>query len=216
MPNRFTIEKRGGYDVYEVDEYIEKLESVVKSYKDKDAAIKNAILSAQVAADSIIRNAKNRSFEMKENAVKRIQEIVTSIAEQKQMLKSFQDEYNRQIAKYLHDFNEKDIAAITKKIEALENYLTKYTENDVDAPSSDAPVSTLASAPLKQDEPIFGDSAFGGSSFGSAPSIDSTLSSPSSSSSFFDDKDDLLSFGEKKNTSLLSEKEELNNIFNLD
>lgn len=191
MPNRFEVVKRG-YDIDEVDEYIEKLESVVKSYKDKDSAIKNAILSAQVAADSIIRNAKNRSFEMKETAVKKVDDIVASIAVQKKMLKEFQEEYNRQISKYLHEVSEKDIAAITKKIEALESYLTKFTESDVDIPV-ETPME------LAKEEPsIFGQKPMGSS---------------------FEQKDDILSsFGGSGNKELspFDEKDGLNSIFNLD
>lgn len=193
MPNRFNVEKKGGYDIDEVDEYIEKLESVVKSYKDKDSAIKNAILSAQVAADSIIRNAKNRSYEMKENSVKKIQDIVASVAVQKKMLKDFQEEYNRQIAKYVHDVNEKDFAAIAKKIEALEIYLTKYSESDIDDPMPTMPATGSANE-NNQGGP------FGGS--------DKGVFSPG--------KDDLLSFDEGKPSSSFDERDGLNSIFNLD
>jgi len=52
----FSIVKRG-YDPHEVDSYIERLEQIIKSYKDKDNSINNAIVSAQVAADNILKNA---------------------------------------------------------------------------------------------------------------------------------------------------------------
>lgn len=217
MPNRFSIEKRGGYNTDEVDERIDELEAIIRSYKDKDTAIKNAILSAQVAADSIIRNAKNRSFEMKEGSVKRVQDIINSVSEQKKIVQEFQEEYTRQVSKYLHDINERDIAAITRKIEALEEYLTKFSENEFDAPASAQTIPPVSLEPVGLGAAGLGSAGLGPINTGE-DFIFGQNSGGSSGSSFLDEKDDLLSSfgGGDSGSSLLDEKDGLNSIFNLD
>jgi len=129
VAERFSVVKRG-YDMAEVDEYINKLEEVIKSYKDKDAAIKNALISAEMAADNIILNAKNRSYEMKESSVKQVQSILQSIEKQKEMMKAFQTEYEAQIQKYLHQVVQSDMTAISDKIDVLEAFLLKAIRTD--------------------------------------------------------------------------------------
>lgn len=128
MSSRFNYVKRG-YDPAEVDAYIETMEAVIKSYKEKDAAIKNAILNAQIAADGIILNAKNQSKEIKEKALLQVMEIKESVSTQKTMLKDFQDEYNQLINKYMHTVNNHDIGAVKEKINSLEKYLDKFSDN---------------------------------------------------------------------------------------
>jgi len=129
VADKFSIVKKG-YDIAEVDEYINTLEGVVKSYKDKDAAIKNALISAQLAADNIIQNAKNRSVEMKESSVKQLHDILNSLETQKDMLGNFQKEYEAQVQKYLHHVIPEDIQAIRNKIESLESFISKFTQSE--------------------------------------------------------------------------------------
>jgi len=129
MSDKFTVVKRG-YEMAEVDEYIATLEQVVKSYKEKDAAIKNALISAELAADNIVLNAKQRSYEMKEKSVKQIQDIMQSVGKQRELMNAFQAEYEAQIQKYLHNVVAGDLQAIHDKINALEAYLNRYAEED--------------------------------------------------------------------------------------
>jgi hypothetical protein len=114
-----------GYDPEEVDRYIEALEQVVKSYKDKDSAIKNAIVSAQLAADNIVKNAHIQVAESRTQALSQIQNIISSISEQRQKVKEFQDEYNDFVRKYLIDFNEADMTRIYNCITDLENIIAR-------------------------------------------------------------------------------------------
>ena len=132
MSERFNVVKRG-YDMTEVDEYISSLEAVVKSYKDKDAAIKNALISAEMAADNIILNAKNRSFEMKENSVRQIEDILQSVSKQKAMLEDFHAEYQAQVQKYLHGVVQADVDAVRSKIDALESFLQKFSKANAES-----------------------------------------------------------------------------------
>jgi cell division septum initiation protein DivIVA len=124
MPDRFNYVKKG-YDPEQVDTYIETLEQVVKSYKDKDSAIKNAIISAQMAADNIVKNAHLQVAESRTQALSQIQNIISSIAEQRNKVKEFQDEYINMVQKYLVDFNEVDMNLIYHKITELEQLIAR-------------------------------------------------------------------------------------------
>ena len=131
MADKFNIVKKG-YDIAEVDEYVNTLEEIVKSYKEKDSAIKNALISAQLAADNIVQNAKNRSVEMKDISVKQLYDILSSLDRQKEMLDVFQKEYEVQIQKYLKQIIPEDIQAIRSKIDALEGFISKFTQAEQD------------------------------------------------------------------------------------
>ena len=104
MPDKFGYIKNG-YNPAEVDSYVDSLESVVKSYKEKDTAIKNAIISAQVAADNIIKNAEIEANDIKKKAVADLRALSASIAVQKELIKNFQRDYGFMVSKYLKDKN---------------------------------------------------------------------------------------------------------------
>ena len=124
MPDRFNYVKKG-YDPEQVDNYIDTLEQVVKSYKDKDSAIKNAIISAQMAADNIVKNAHLQVAESRTQALTQIQNIIASISEQRNKVKEFQEEYVNMVQKYLIDFNETDMNRIYNKITELEQLIAR-------------------------------------------------------------------------------------------
>jgi len=124
MADRFMVVKKG-YDTSEVDAYIDTLEQIVQSYKEKDNAIKNAIISAQIAADNIIRNAHLQVSETRSKTLSQVNHITSSISAQRNKVKDFQDEYNRLIRKYLTEFNDDDINSIYEKIGELEQYTAK-------------------------------------------------------------------------------------------
>lgn len=131
VPDRFSYVKRG-YNPGEVDLYIDKMESVITSYKEKDSAIKNAIVSAQLAADNIIKNAENQARNMRSDAFQQLENISNSVNKQRKMLQDFQLEYNALIKKYITDFNEDDLQKVYDKIDYLEEYMNKIrnSEND--------------------------------------------------------------------------------------
>ncbi len=124
MPERFTYVKRG-YDPEEVDKYIDTLESVVKSYKEKDNVIKNAIVSAQMAADNIVKNAELKAEDTKAHLFRQLENIINSLDTQRTLVKDFQDEYNTLVKKYLTDFNESDIKTLNSKINDIQEYIAK-------------------------------------------------------------------------------------------
>ena len=124
----FSIVKRG-YNPEEVDEYIETLEQVIKSYKDKDNAIKNAIISAQVAADNILRNTHLEAAEYKTRTLAQLRHIYESVETQRNRLQAFKDDYNEMLRKYLRGFDESDATLINGRIDELEKYLRELNSS---------------------------------------------------------------------------------------
>lgn len=126
MATNFTYVKKG-YNPIEVDNYIETLENVIKSYKEKDASIKNAIINAQIAADNIVGEAQKSADDLSLQAMNKVEAIRSSIEKQRSLVKAFQDEYNTVVQKYVHDFNAKDIIPVYGSINELEDYLASLT-----------------------------------------------------------------------------------------
>lgn len=122
MPTSFTYVKKG-YNPVEVDNYIETLENIVKGYKEKDAAIKNAIVNAQIAADKIVSDAEKKAENIADEAVTKVKLIRSSVEKQRILLKNFQDDYNALINRYVHDFEQRDVAPVASGIDELERYL---------------------------------------------------------------------------------------------
>lgn len=114
----FTIVKKG-YDQDEVNEHISKLEEIIKSYKDKDVAIKNAIVSAQVAADNIIKNAELQSTSYKLKAIEDLSDIQNRISMQKEKLVNFKNDYDTMVKKYISTIDNNDVEAINRKIDSI-------------------------------------------------------------------------------------------------
>ncbi len=144
MEQEFTVVKKG-YDPNEVDEYINKLEEVIKSYKEKDVSIKNAIISAQVAADNIVKNAEleaneivrtaeNEADERRTETVSVLTVLSEDIKRQKGMIKDFQEDYNGLMKKYFTDFNNREFLSLFEKINGLEESLlalNKKTSSEI-------------------------------------------------------------------------------------
>ena len=127
MSDRFNMVKKG-YDPEAVDRYIATLEAQIETYREKDKAINNAIISAQQAADNIILNARNQSRVIRENTVKQMGDISLSVNAQRQMLSEFEREYIAVVSKYLRPTDNEDFVAIGSKIDALESYLADFSD----------------------------------------------------------------------------------------
>lgn len=124
MPDKFSIVKKG-YNPSEVDSYIEGLETVIKSYKEKDSAIKNAIINAQLAADNMVREAEIQTKKIYQETVDKLDLIYGSITDQKRVVQEFQDDYNALINRYIHHVNDREISGIYDKINDLDKFLSK-------------------------------------------------------------------------------------------
>ena len=122
MPDKFGYVKQG-YSPTEVDSYVDSLETVIKSYKEKDSAIKNAIISAQIAAENIIKNAELEAQDMKAKTLQELKTVSESVAKQRDYIKNFQNDYNLLLGKYLRNFDENDFTGVYSSVNEMENYL---------------------------------------------------------------------------------------------
>ena len=85
----FTFVKRG-YDPEEVDKYITTLEQVIKSYKDKDNYIKNTMISAQMTADNVVKNAQAEAESYKIQIGEQLVGMRGTLDRQRASLQNFQ------------------------------------------------------------------------------------------------------------------------------
>lgn len=133
MPDKFNYVKRG-YDPSEVDSYISSLENVLKSYKDKDSAIKNALINAQIAADNIVKNAEIEVENSKRKALAQLDNILNSVEKQKNLLDNLKSDYHKVAAAYLKEIDERDFNPIYTQISELGEFLSslKNTPKDED------------------------------------------------------------------------------------
>jgi cell division septum initiation protein DivIVA len=127
---QFTYVKRG-YDPEEVDKYIGTLEQVIKSYKEKDNAIKNAIISAQIAADNMIKNAKNQADEYKGQIAKELDKVTQEVDRQRMRIQAFQDVYTGLVRKYLTDIDDKEMNDLFNRLDDVDNLVKKLKEVDI-------------------------------------------------------------------------------------
>ncbi|MCL2665800.1 MAG: DivIVA domain-containing protein [Defluviitaleaceae bacterium] len=118
----FNLVKRG-YDPQQVDDYVTTLENVINSYKEKDAAIKNAIVSAQVAADNIIKNAQMQAAQYRNKILMQLKHLYETINSQRSIIDAFRSEYDLMLKKYLRPLSENDTDAIIAHIADLEKFL---------------------------------------------------------------------------------------------
>lgn len=133
MNDMFNIVKKG-YDPIEVKRYINELEAVLTSYKEKDATIKNAIISAQAAADSIVRQAHDEAAEIRDEAHVEAAEIrkeavrvfdisLAALASQKENINSYLEEYEALIHKYTSRFYKKEALPFFSKADDIDGKL---------------------------------------------------------------------------------------------
>ena len=127
MSDRFNMVKKG-YDPNEVDDYISKLERIITEYKDKDAAIKNAIINAQVAADDILERANLEAEKTKLDALRQVSDIRNSISTQKRLVGEFVEDYQAFVKRYINEFSEIHTSVIYGKIKQLEDYFDSVKE----------------------------------------------------------------------------------------
>jgi DivIVA domain-containing protein len=127
---QFSLVKRG-YNPEEVDKYIATLEQVIKSYKEKDNAIKNAIISAQVAADNVLMNAQMQAEAYKEKIVKQLHLVKDSVERQRVRVQAFQDVYTGLLRKYLRELDDSDINDMYSKLDDMERVIDNLSEMDI-------------------------------------------------------------------------------------
>ncbi len=129
MSERFSLVKKG-YDPEEVDKYIENLEMVIKNYKEKDSAIKNALINAQITADRVVKDASVDALQIKRDVVDKLEGVSQSISAQRRKVLEFQTEYNGLMEKYFTHFNDRDIQAVNNKVDELEFFIERLKSDD--------------------------------------------------------------------------------------
>jgi len=126
----FTEVKRG-YDPDEVDNYIDSLDSVIKSYKEKDNIIKNAIISAQMAADNMIKNAKMQADEYKYQIGRELEKMRAEIERERIKIQEFHETYGEFVRKYLVQPDEKDTSNLSNRLNEIDRLLDELMETDL-------------------------------------------------------------------------------------
>jgi len=126
----FTEVKRG-YDPDEVDSYIASLDNVIKSYKEKDNAIKNAIISAQLAADNMIKNAKLQADEYKIQIVRELENMRTEIERERAKIQEFHEVYAGLVRKYLIKLDEQDVSKVHASLNEIDRLIDLLMEVDL-------------------------------------------------------------------------------------
>lgn len=115
MFNDFPIVKKG-YDPHAVEAHISLLQKKIESYQQKDNVINNAIVSAQIAADNIIHEAHIKSEKILADTESKLKQMKNLLANQENIIKNFENDYNELVKKYLPNFDGNDVLKIFSKI----------------------------------------------------------------------------------------------------
>lgn len=150
MLDKFSYVKKG-YDPTQVDEYIEKMEEILKSYKQKDNAINNAIISAQVAADNIIYKANVKANQMLSQTQEKLEQMQSILAQQKNIIDSFNNDYKALVRKYLSNIDENDVFKMYSKINSLEEKINSLKANSISEDIKGSNKSAESSSNAKND-----------------------------------------------------------------
>ena len=127
--DRYPLVKRG-YDPETVDNDIETLENVIRSYKDKDNAIKNAIISAQVAADNMIKNAKMQADEYKTQIVRELDNVRREVSRERMKIQEFQNMYESLIIKHLKPLDKGEVSGLHSRLDEIDRLIDHLAETD--------------------------------------------------------------------------------------
>lgn len=127
MP-RFNTMKHG-YRIDEVDNYIAALESALAEYKEKDAAITNAMVSAQIAADNIVKNAKLAAKSIRQETIDHLNSVSDSLDKQRRMIARFEMDYRELVERYLLKIDAAGFKEALAKVDELGACLDELKKN---------------------------------------------------------------------------------------
>jgi hypothetical protein len=154
---QFSYVKRG-YSPEEVNKYIATLEQVIKSYKEKDNAIKNAIISAQVAADNVVRNAHMQAHDYKKKISQQLLQVSAAIGTERMRLQAFHDVYTGLMRKYLFEVESADMFEMSRRLDDMEKLVNDLLEMDVPPLAEPTPLLPHAPEPVPAyaaPEPVY-------------------------------------------------------------
>lgn len=123
----FTIVRKG-FDTKEVDTYIVSLESELQKketrlneYRSKESAINQAVIEAQLIADSIVSKAREEAAQLKSEAAAELVGLRQQILALRSNLSEFQESYNRLLSRYIFQSHCEDMNRIYDRLETLMN-----------------------------------------------------------------------------------------------
>jgi hypothetical protein len=155
---QFSYVKRG-YSPEEVNKYIATLEQVIKSYKEKDNAIKNAIISAQVAADNVVRNAHMQAHDYKKKITQQLLQVSAAIDTERMRLQAFHDVYTGLMRKYLFEVSSADMFEMRRRLDDMEKLVTDLLAMEVPPVGEPTPLLPSPSEPIpaayNEPEPVY-------------------------------------------------------------
>ena len=161
MTSRFGIVRKG-YDPEAVDKYldsvkdyltelesnqkncqseIDRLNKALDEFRQKEASINNALVNAQISADSILMNARNAAdnivknakneAEITKDAINRLlSDIVVAMLPHRKTVLNFRRDYEEVLTTYLKEIDENDFKAVIERFDSLEKYIGELTGNE--------------------------------------------------------------------------------------
>lgn len=145
MPKSFTYVRKGGYDPQEVDDYLERLEKEIESFRQREQMISNAIMDAQLTSKKIIKKAEDEANHIQKDAILQLDSIRRKVSYIKQKIESFQISYNQFIERFTVSINHEDIDKLYYQLDELSSALQVEKSNQAPTyePKQNAPAFSL-------------------------------------------------------------------------
>jgi len=132
---------RKGYNPDEVDNYIEELEKQLSEYQEKSSTINKAIINAQIAADNIIKaahsetdkilsQARKDADELKQATINQIKYLKLNIANQKNLINNFKNDYEFLTEKYLSPLITADADKVFDRLTEIEEAIDEISNSE--------------------------------------------------------------------------------------
>jgi len=119
---------RNGYNIEEVNSYIATLESALAEYREKDSAITNTMINAQIAADNIVKNAHLEAQGIRQETVAHLESVSESLDKQRMMISRFERDYKELTDRYLHNVDGTHFKETFDKVDELDACLRTLKE----------------------------------------------------------------------------------------
>jgi len=119
---------RNGYNIEEVNAYIATIESALAEYREKDSAITNTMINAQIAADNIIKNAHLEAKGIRQETVGHLESVAESLDQQRRMITCFERDYKELTERYLNNVEETHFKEALCKVDELDSCLNALKE----------------------------------------------------------------------------------------
>jgi len=119
---------RNGYNIEEVNSYIATLENALAEYKEKDSAITNTMINAQIAADNIVKNAHLEAKDIRQETIAHLDSVSESLDKQRRMVTRFEKDYKELTERYLSNVEATHFKEALDKVDELDACLNALKE----------------------------------------------------------------------------------------